>query len=276
MDYLHKTVNEIKRLKVQGAEEVAKAAIDAWDKSSDKKLATSLLKAARPTEPMLRNVLNYLNEFGNAERLLKSIESDLNKIAEFGSRIIKNGNVIYTHCHSYSVEAALIHAKEVGKNFSVNVTETRPDFQGRITASRLAASHIRVNMFVDSAAYYAMKDASVMFIGADAITAYGDIINKVGSHMFAKAASEHGIPVYVIAHSFKFDPMTEYGNPEKIEERSAKEVWARHSKYIRVRNPVFDVVPSKYIVAIVTELGVIKSTALVDILSEKYRWMFKL
>ncbi|MGC8587136.1 MAG: translation initiation factor eIF-2B [Candidatus Micrarchaeia archaeon] len=275
MDYLSKTIKDIKMLKIQGAEEVALAAIDAWNRSPDKKRATAALKAARPTEPMLRNVLNYLNKFDDAEKLVKRINEDMKKIAEFGSRIIKNGSAIYTHCHSASVEDVLLHAEEVGKNITVNVTETRPDFQGRITAKHLAAAGISVNMFVDSAAYYAMKDVDLMLIGADAITAYGDIVNKVGTHLFAKAASEHGIPVYVVAHSFKFDPMTEYGNPERIESRSAKEVWSSHPKRIKIINPVFDVVPSKYIVAVVTEIGVLKSTALVDALNEKYSWMFR-
>jgi translation initiation factor 2B subunit (eIF-2B alpha/beta/delta family) len=60
MGVVDKTVKEIKELKIQGAENVARAAIVVWSEAKDKKKASEKLSKARQTEPMLRNILKYL------------------------------------------------------------------------------------------------------------------------------------------------------------------------------------------------------------------------
>jgi len=273
MDAFERIVRDIRSLKIQGAENVAKAAIDAWSLAKDKQKATRILSQTRPTEPMLRNVLKYLNKYGKPEELKAYIDSTLNQIAKYGSRLINNNSIVYTHCHSSTVESILEEAKKQGKKFSVHATETRPDMQGRITAARLARAHIPVTLFVDSAILSALKDADLMLIGSDAITSYGGIVNKIGSHAFAKLAREQEIPVYVASHALKFDPSTIYGNLEKIEQRSDEEVWKNSPRGVHIFNNVFDFVPSTYISATITEFGVLTYDDLLDKIKEKYQWL---
>ncbi len=267
-------VEDIKTLKIQGAENVAKAAIDAWAIAKDKKKATKVLVSLRPTEPMLRNALKYLNSGKDPEELKKEIDEELQKIATFGSRLIGKESLVYTHCHSSTVEAILKKAKLEGKKLEVHATETRPDYQGRITAANLAKAGIKVTLYVDSAAPSAMRDADMMLIGCDAITAYGGIINKIGSQLFAKVATEMGIPVYVACHSLKFDTSTRYGKVEKIEERSDTEVWPNHPRGVKIVNNVFDFVSQDYISAMITELGVMPYAALVERLKGEKPFLF--
>ncbi|MEM3744829.1 MAG: hypothetical protein QW759_03250 [Candidatus Micrarchaeaceae archaeon] len=273
MEQLYEILNDIQNMKIQGAEEVAIAAIHAWESADDKALAERLLAKARPTEPMLRNVLMYLHKFNNAKKILKILNDGNKKIVEYGSRELSRKNIIYTHCHSFTVESVLKKVFEKNKKLVVNVTETRPHFQGRITATNLAMAGIKVNMFVDSAAQQAIKDADAMIIGADAITAYGTIINKIGSDLFARIAFEEGVPVYVATHSLKYDPKTRFGYVEKIEKRSADEVWPAKIRNVNIINYIFDEVSSEYIEAAITELGLIKPDAIVEMIKSKYNWL---
>ena len=80
----------------------------------------------------------------------------------------------------------------------------------------------------------------------------GDIINKIGSAMIAQLAHDSKIPVYIIADSWKFS-----SKDVKIEERSYKEVWKNAPKNIKIKNLAFEKVPSKYIKAIISDLGIL-------------------
>ncbi len=243
----------IKEVKIQGARNIAKKALYAYNLIPTKKSKRKLL-SLRPTEPMLVNVLNKLDK-QPYEEILKHFDSAQNKINKNVFKSIKKRDVIFTHCHSTNVVDALIYTKKQKKNFEVYNTETRPLFQGRKTARELKKAGIKITMFVDSALGIALskeqgtKKADKVFLGADALTKKG-IINKVGSEVIAKIAKSEKIPVYIVADSWKF---TKKNMP--IEQRRLNEVWNTAPKNIRIKNPAFEFVEKKYITKIITELG---------------------
>jgi len=212
----------------------------------------------RPTEPMLVNVLNKADKMPY-RKILQHFDEAQEKINKNILKIIKDNDIIFTHCHSTNVVNALKYAKKHGKSFEVYNTETRPLFQGRKTARELRKAGIKVTTFVDSAAAIVLekqnkKDkvySDLVFFGADAILKTG-VINKVGSGMFAEIAKKHKIPVYIIADSWKYSPRN-----VKIEERDFHEIWNRVPRQIKIRNPAFEKIDKKYIKAIVSELGVL-------------------
>ena len=248
-------VKDIKKVKIQGATNVARSALQAYflipTKSSKKKLIS-----LRPTEPLLVNVLNKKQSY---KEILKHFSYALEKINKYILKLIKNDDVIFTHCHSTSVVNSLIYSKKKKRKFEVYNTETRPLYQGRKTARELKKAGIKITMFVDSAAMIAItksqgtKKVDKVFLGADALLKNG-VINKVGSAMFAKIAYENKIPVYVLSDSWKFSSKN-----IKIEERDFHEVWKKLPKNskIKIRNPAFEFVPKKYITKIVSEFGVL-------------------
>jgi translation initiation factor 2B subunit (eIF-2B alpha/beta/delta family) len=248
----------IKEIKIQGARNIAKAALYAYtlvpNKSSIKKLIS-----LRPTEPMLQKVLTLI-EKEPYEKILLHFDSVQEKINKDVLKIINSEDRIFTHCHSTNVVNSLIYAKKKKKKFEIYNTETRPLFQGRKTANELRKAGIKVTMFIDSAAAIALekenrKDktyATKIFLGADALLSDG-IINKVGSGMISELAYHHKIPVYIIADSWKFS-----NKKVPIENRSLNEIWNRAPKDIKLKNPAFEFVPKKYIAGIVTEFGLMK------------------
>jgi len=248
---------DIKEIKIQGARNIAKAALYAYSLFPTKSSKNKLL-SLRPTEPMLVNVLNKL-EKEHYKKILSHFGEAQNSINKNVFKLIKNNQTIFTHCHSTNVTQALIYAKKHGKKFQVYITETRPLFQGRKTAKELEKAGIKVTLFADSAAAIALekqnkKDkiySDIIFLGADAILKEG-VINKIGSGMFAEIAKANKIPIYIIADSWKFSPKN-----VKIEERSFHEVWKRVPKHIKIRNPAFELIKKKYIRAIISELGIL-------------------
>ena len=245
----NKILQDIKSIKIQGASNIAKAGFRAYQlfptSSAKKKLI-----AVRPTEPMLEKVLN-LSEKQSEKQILEHFKQAQEKINKQVLTIIKNNDIIFTHCHSTNVVNSLIYAKKKGKNFQVYNTETRPLFQGRKTAKELSRAKIKVTHFTDNAIAEALNSVDKVFLGADALTEKG-IINKIGSELIARIAKENKIPVYIIADSWKFTK-----KPVPIEQRSLNEVWNIASKNIKIRNPAFEFVPKKYLTKIISELGIL-------------------
>ena len=252
---LSKVIADLKSVKIQGATNIAKAALKAYKKYPSQKTKKKLLDA-RPTEPMLENILD-LAEKRSEKEILDSFRETQERINKIVLKLIKNEDVIFTHCHSTSVVKALIYAKKKGKRFEVYNTETRPLFQGRKTARELKKAGIKVTMFVDSALGVALskeqgtKKASKVFFGADALIQKG-IINKIGSEVVAQIAKNQKIPVYVLANSWKF---TKKKVP--IEQRKLNEVWDKAPKSVKIKNPAFEFIPKKYIKAIISEYGLL-------------------
>ncbi len=248
----NKIVQDIKRIKIQGARNIAKAALKAYSLIPTKNSKESLLNS-RPTEPMMQNVLD-IAESGKIpyKKLLKHFDEAQDKINKNVFGLIKKNSVIFTHCHSTNVSGALIYAKKKGKKFEVYNTETRPLFQGRRTAKELKKAGIKITMFIDSALGIALKDVEIIFLGADALLKNG-IINKIGSGVISKIAKQEKIPVYIIADSWKFTQ-----RKISIEQRNLNEVWDKAPKNIKIKNPAFEFVDKKYITGIVSEFGIMK------------------
>jgi methylthioribose-1-phosphate isomerase len=77
-------------------------------------------------------------------------------------------------------------------------------------------------------------------------------------------AKEHGIPFYVAAPLSTVDLNTPDGTRIPIEERNGREVTHVGSARLtpegaHIRNPAFDVTPSKYVTAIITERGIARA-----------------
>lgn len=318
---------DIRSLKIQGARRIARAALEALasaatlskakhpsDLYNDLLKAAHALEATRPTEPMMRNALEDClrhtliyarthpsGEVGEIVRalvehqreLLEDMQAAGAKIAKFGAAEIPPGAHVMVHCHSSTLMATLIEAHKMGKGLEVTCLETRPLFQGRLSARELAAAGLPVRLAVDSAAGSLMDKMDVVMVGADAITAEGDLVNKIGTHTLAQLAFAHSVKFLCTAELFKYDPLTRWGRAEPIEQRDISEVWedgryARESaagggmdgpvllpKGVQVHNPAFDRTPARLIFAYVTEEGLVPPRELAHVAERRIKKAMK-
>ena len=193
------------------------------------------------------------------------------RIGAHGSDLIKDGDAVLTHCNAgalatagYGTALGVIRAAfEQGKKFRVVVDETRPFLQGaRLTAWELDRLGVPLTLITDNMAGWLMKkgEISLAVTGADRIARNGDAANKIGTYSVAVLARHHGLPFYVAAPLSTFDFSLRTGAGIPIEERSADEVRQAAGcpvtlPHIPVRNPAFDVVPARFITAIISEDG---------------------
>jgi len=273
MDKFDAICKAIKEVKIQGAENVAKAAIEALKYKSDNQSIKKLI-SLRPTEPCLRNSMKFVTSGGKISEALAHFDLVDRRLNEYGSKKIEDGYRVFTHCHSSSVINILLQAKKEGKKFKVYNTETRPLMQGRVTAKELAKAGIPVVHFIDSAARIGLKKADLMLIGCDAITT-DKVFNKVGTEMFAEIAYRYDVPVYVCTDSWKFDVEGIYGEEEPIEKRPTKEVWSDPPKNVKVLNPAFEKINPHFITSIISELGEFKLSSFVSEIKKVHPWMFR-
>ncbi len=200
----------------------------------------------------------------------------MEKIAQFGARHIRDGDTILTHCNSEAALGCIIEAHRSGKDIEVFATEVRPRNQGLITIRTLNDAGIKTNFIVDSAVRSFIHEVDLVFVGADAVTVNGAVVNKIGTSQVAHTAHEARVNVLVAAETYKFAPRTIIGELITIEERAGNEILAdeiaRTLPHVTVRNPAFDVTPAEYIDLIVTEAGAIPPQMAYIIIKEYLGW----
>lgn len=277
MSEFEAVIADIQDLRIQGAASIARAGLEALAAeiararpAAHPQVLRARLLAARPNEPMLRNLvdgyLSHLRRDGDwstaaaqeiASGILETLADEERRIAEVASRLLEGKRTVFTHCHSSTVTRAIRLAADQGAQLTVYCTETRPRYQGRLTATELAGAGVDVVHLVDSAALLALREAEIFLLGADALLATGFFVNKIGSGLLALAAERLEVPLYVCCHTLKFDLTSQEGHDEPIEERDVREVWADPPRGVRLRNPAFERISIRSVEAFVTEQGLL-------------------
>ncbi|MDP1588850.1 MAG: S-methyl-5-thioribose-1-phosphate isomerase [Prosthecobacter sp.] len=280
------------------------------DDPSDAGLATAFdtLFATRPTAVNLRwalervlGVVAVLPAEQRAEaawrEALQISDDDVAANAELGrhaqpvlekilaAKSDKTLNVM-THCNAGwlatvdwgTALSPVYQAHESGMKVHVWVSETRPRNQGAsLTAWELGQHQVPHTLIVDNAAGHLIQRGLVdlIIVGADRVTAAGDVANKIGTYLKALAAKAHNVPFYVAMPVSTIDWTIEDGVRDiPIEQRSSREVThlvGRTEASLReeilitpettaARNDAFDVTPAHLVTGLITEHGVFPAT----------------
>ncbi|MGH7816532.1 MAG: hypothetical protein ACREOR_04005, partial [Candidatus Binatia bacterium] len=176
--------------------------------------------------------------------------------AKRAAAILPNPARVLTHCNvSGELVAVARYCQELGKEFSVIATETRPYLQGaRLTAWELAQAGVAVSLIPDCAVAQVMArgEVNAVIVGADRSAQNGDVINKVGTYPIARLAHEYGVPFHALVQ----DPRSlERGSDVPIEERPAHELLTFYGQplvaggtaTLTARYPSFDMTPAAFI-----------------------------
>lgn len=275
MNVIDQALLDITSLKIQGATNVALFVLSTLEtliqQTPDISHASShkigkQLAFARPNEPLAQNAIRYI--FSDEKALLLPkihayrtlIEQGKLSIPQNGQPLLVHGGTYLTLCHSSTTVALFQKAHEAGTKFRLFVAETRPRFQGRITAKEVLDKGLDdVTMVVDTVALSLLEGQrekiDAVFIGADLLSDKG-FVNKIGSLSVAAAANHNNIPVYSLSTLLKFDPLP--FDPSMIETRSFDEIWQEAPEKLKFFSPAFDFVPYFSNVRIICEEGIIK------------------
>jgi methylthioribose-1-phosphate isomerase len=275
---------------------------DASDDALDQ--AIGFLASQRPTamnlgwalEEMRRAVQNLPRDarvpaaYARAARMAQEDIEASRSIGEQGLHVLEDVlarkrpgarlNVL-THCNAGwlatvdwgTATAPIYHAHDKGLPIHVWVDETRPRNQGAaLTAFELGAHGVSHTIIADNAGGHLMQrgDVDIVIVGADRVTANGDVANKIGTYLKALAAHDTGVPFYAALPHSTIDWSLERGADIPIEERAADEVLCMTGRtaageIIAVQiapsgspaaNPAFDITPARLITGLITERGV--------------------
>jgi methylthioribose-1-phosphate isomerase len=252
--------------------------------------AAQVLRVTRPTAVNLGWALDRVMKLAHAQNVsatdlrnfvvaeaqrIADEDVEINRaMAQHGAALIEDGDTVLTHCNAGALATVdvgtalgvIIEAHNQGKRIHVLVDETRPRLQGaRLTAWELTQAGVPMTLIADNASGYYMRAGKIQkcFVGSDRVAANGDVANKIGTYKTAVVAHENGIPFYAVMPTSTIDMSLPNGDVIPIEERDACEVThiegvAIAPEGVRVGNPAFDVTPSKYITALVTERGIVR------------------
>ena len=190
---------------------------------------------------------------------------------------------ILTHCNAgwlatvdYGTALSpIFYAHQAQIPLHIWVDETRPRNQGALLTSwELKNEKIPHTVIVDNAGGYLMQKGKVdlCLVGSDRTAMNGDVCNKIGTYLKAISAHENNIPFYVALPTSTIDRNLKKGSDIPIETRDGKElsnlIFEKSKKLFTGRiyknktktfNPAFDVTPSKFITALITENGICKA-----------------
>lgn len=224
------------------------------------KKAAKAINAARPTLPfkfLTDMVLGWAAQGAPLEKsilgFLEMLKQKRIQQAEEASRLIKDKDVILTHCNvSGLIPLIGEFCRRQNKKISFFVTETRPYLQGiRLTAWELKRVGFDVTVICDNMVAHVMSGGKIgkVIVGADHLAQNGDIANKVGTYQIAILARHFKIPFYVLCPPAS---KVKTGKEIKIEIRPEKELLEFQDRRIAPKGvkgyyPAFDITPKELI-----------------------------
>ncbi len=191
---------------------------------------------------------------------------------------------VLTHCNAGwlatvdwgTATAPIYRAHDLDLDVHVWVDETRPRNQGAsLTAWELGHHGVPHTVIPDNTGGHLMQHGMVdlVIVGADRVTASGDVCNKIGTYLKALAAHDNGVPFYVALPSPTIDFRIDDGIGQiPIEQRAADEVTMMTGRTAdgrietvrvvadgsSVANYAFDVTPARLVTGLITERGVLQ------------------
>jgi methylthioribose-1-phosphate isomerase len=211
---------------------------------------------------------------GHGAKLLAAIAA--NKKSGGAAHVLTHCNAGWLATVDFGTALAPIYvAHDQGVPIHVWVDETRPRNQGAaLTAWELGQHGVPHTVIADNTGGHLMQHGMVdmVMVGADRVTANGDVCNKIGTYLKALAAKDNGVPFYVGLPSPTIDFSLSDGIAEiPIEQRGADEVATVSGRTAdgrietvrlvpeasAVANYGFDVTPARLVTGLITERGIL-------------------
>ncbi len=196
------------------------------------------------------------------QELIKKLNQANKKVAIHTAKKIKPGSTVFAHSLNNQVFEALLEAVKY-KEFRINLLDHEPFSLGKSAAKKLKKQGITLNTFPDISLNHAIQEADLCLIGGEAIIKEGAIV-KQGSKIVTAQAKKHQIPVYVCAHSLKYDF-----------EGSTTMLQHEHNHTDHHHKKVYEFLDKKEFYAYVCEYGIFKPQYIVNEVLFHNKWMIR-
>jgi translation initiation factor 2B subunit (eIF-2B alpha/beta/delta family) len=197
----------------------------------------------------------------NLEEGVSDPAANCHKIVRVLETIIPVGSVVYTHTLSETVLGVLAEFARKGCLKRVNVTESRPNQDGWVTATHLAELGVETCLTVDAAMPEAIQGAGLMLSGAEVINPDGSVVGKVGAFVAALCCREYGVPLYIVADTNKIlcaQRKDFFLSPIGFKDLGMAEA----PSGLQAGGSFFDVTPAELITGYATERGLVQADAI--------------
>lgn len=219
----------------------------------------------------------------NGELFVERAKALRCKLAAFGVAFVKDDDTILVHLYLRVVFQLLVRARrDKLLRFRVLVTELRPTGQGVLMARMLRAADIPVELIVDNAVGFVLHRVDKIMVGAEGVAESGGIINHIGLYQIGCLAKANNKPFYVVTELHKFVrlfPVLPNDIPqvacsvaaaapaagtEGAESAEGAEGAGDTNSVTAILTPLLDFTPHEYITALITDLGVLTPSAVLE------------
>lgn len=227
---------------------------------------------AQPTMAPVWNAaiaaLGSVDDADRFDRFVQRVSRAPEALARFAVDCFQSGGTRTTPLRvvtlSFSRTVALVVERLAQtRPLRVSCSESRPALEGRGLAARLVAAGIGVTCFSDAALGHALGAADAVLVGADAVAPEW-FMNKSGTRMLAAAATQQGVPVYVLASRDKF---VSHAVAARLvaREGAPSEIWEAPPPGVTVRNPYFEPTPLDLVTSVISDSGVLGTGMVPDV-----------
>lgn len=202
---------------------------------------------------LIQKIDDYvLQKFNNAETLI--IENSI--------KLIKNEDHILTTTHSDIIVRLIEEAVRSGVDFTVYIVYDPQNEKSKFDCLRLQRAGAKVIMTNYSNLAYFMNMINKVFISGNVMYQNGYLLANSGVSTIALFAKKYRKPLYVLISSFKFVEKT------LIDSLVVNESNYDANNQLGIVNLEYDLVPSRLISLLITEIGLMPPTSVPVILRE--------
>lgn len=199
------------------------------------------------------------------ELFLTKVKNCREKIAKNSNAFITDGVVLLVHSFSEAVLRTLLQAKSLNKLFTVYATDS-------IMYKYLKNANIKSYLISQPSIGFYMENIDLVLVGAEAVVENGGIINQIGTYPLSLCAKAMNKPFYVLVESYKFIrlyPVCQRDISNRLKFKDQLEHLNDKSD-INDLKPLVDFTPPQYIDLLLTDLGILTTAAISDILVQLY------
>lgn len=179
---------------------------------------------------------------------LNEIYEDIEKVFESLPEILKTKNTIITISNSFSIRYIVQKLHRINPNLSLVIQESRPQFEGRVLAEKLAEQGISTRIITEAMASKYVENSDFALVGADIILPDKSIVNKTGTRNLAILCNHFQKPFYAVADKKKTSEIYDFDAGIN----SSSEILNNKNDLIYITNYYFERVETELITALYT------------------------